>query len=1034
MIRGLSVVVVTLAFVLLDETTALAGGKTPLAFALAGILLLVNFLGYAELATSSPRPGGSYAQVQSTKGGWLAFLTGWMLILGSLAVSAMLAQGFGAQVTTLLRDHLDLTLPVWPWAAGLVLLLVVNNLLGTQTGPRRLTSLLLAVVLLLIGTLMAIPRIDLGYFQAPAPSWNRALPLVLAAFLGLETTTSLQGEMQRRQTHALRTMLLTPTLAIGIGALIFVVAIGVVGPQVLAQSSVPLALFGSRWLGGIGRPVVLITGALALGLSLNSVLRLAIRQIYIMSKDGYWPSILRQMHPRLGTPTWIIGIVGLLTLPLVFVPTTALAHIAGLIYLLVLMSVNLVLIRRPKSADSRLSLPFHPWIPALTLAIDLLLLLRLWGMAYLAVGIGTMGLGSLLYLTYARRHLIQAQEGVTIFKPPTTERGEPGRHRVLVPIANPATAGTLLRLAGTLARQQDGEVLALQVIVVPDQVPLEEGRRRAEASRVLLERAITQAQEEQFEIQTMTRVAHSVAQGILDTAREEEIDLILLGWRGYTRSFGASMGPVIDAVIRDAPCDVTVAKGDAWREAKKILVPTAGGPHAPIAARLAMLLSLAYGSEVTALHVQLGRATPEQMEENQRRIADTLNGLEFRTPPEQKVIVAESVVEGIVREAEGYDLVLLGASEEGLFDQFVFGTIPQQIAARVSKTAVIVRRYTGPTQLWIRKMTHSLSQLFPRLNVEEQLELREQMSSSAKPGVNYFVLIVLSSIIATLGLLLDSAAVVIGAMLVAPLMSPILAFSLGMVLSDVRLIRLSVEAVFKGVALALLVAIFLGVFSPFKQLTSEVLARTQPNLLDLGVALASGMAGAYALARKDVSAALPGVAIAAALMPPLSVAGLGLSLGEAYIAGGAFLLFLTNIASISLAGVIVFLLLGVRPQTWHPEARRQIRRSLLGFAVLVLVIAIPLGVIMSGIVQDTALRQEIQLVLEERARFEEAVLVDFEYRTDEENLVVVARIRSVETLDQAMVDTTADALSEHLNRPVTLEIITSPLIRSTGTP
>jgi uncharacterized hydrophobic protein (TIGR00271 family) len=697
------------------------------------------------------------------------------------------------------------------------------------------------------------------------------------------------------------------------------------------------------------------------------------------------------------------------------------------------MTVNLVLIRRPRSAHGGLALPFHPWVPGLTLAIDLLVL-RLWGLAYLAIGAGYLGLGLILYLTYVRTHLIQAQEGVTVFKPPTTDRGERTHPRVLVPIANPATAGTLLRLAGTLARQQEGEVLALQVIIVPDQVPLEEGRRRAEASRVLLERAIAQAQEERFEIQTMTRVAHNVAQGILDTAREEAIDLILLGWRGYTRSFGASMGPVIDAVIRDAPCDVTVAKGDAWREAKKILVPTAGGPHAPIAARLAMLLSQSYGSQVTALYVQLGRATPEQMEENQQRIAQTLNGLEFRTPPEQKVIVAESVVEGIVREAEGYDLVLLGASEEGLFDQFVFGTIPQQIAARVSKTAVIVRRYTGPTQLWVRKATHSLSQLFPRLNVEEQLELREQMSSSAKPGVNYFVLIVLSSIIATLGLLLDSAAVVIGAMLVAPLMSPILGFSLGMVLSDVRLIRLSIEAVVKGVALALLVAIFIGVFSPFKQLTSEVLSRTQPNLLDLGVALASGMAGAYALARKDVSAALPGVAIAAALMPPLSVAGLGLSLGEPYIAGGAFLLFLTNIASISLAGVIVFLLLGVRPQTWRPEARRQIRRSLLGFAVLVLVIAIPLGIIMSGIVQDTALRQEIQLVLEERARFEEAELVDFEYRTDEDNLVVVATIRSVEALDQAMVNAAADALSEHLNRPVTLEIITSPLIRSTGNP
>ncbi|MGD1993547.1 MAG: amino acid permease, partial [Anaerolineae bacterium] len=799
--RGLSVVVVALAFVLLGDATSMSGPMTPLALALAGLLLLVNFLSYAELATSSPRTEGAYAQIHSTEGGWQAFLTGWMLILGGLGISAMLAQGFGLQMTTLLRDHLDLTIPVQSWAVGLIVLMVVNNLLGTQTARRRLTTLLLVVILLLTGTLLALPRVNLAYFTAPSPHWGRAIPLLLAAFLGLEITTSLQGEMRRRQTHALRTMLLTPTLAIGVGVLVFVVAIGVVGPQTLARSPVPLAQLGMRRLGGIGRPVVLIIGALALALSLNSTLRLVIRQIYIMSKDGYWPAILRQIHPRLGTPTWIIGLVGLLTLPLIFVPTATLGRIAGLIYLLVLMSVNLALIRRPQSAQGGFRLPFHPWIPGLTLAIDLLVL-RLWGLAYLAAAVGCLGLGLVLYLTYARTHLIEAQEGVTVFKPPPAERGERGRHRVLVPIANPATAGTLLHLAGTLARQENGEVLALQVIVVPDQVPLEEGRRRAETSRVLLDRAIAQAQKEQFKIQTMTRVAHSVAQGILDTAREEEIDLILLGWRGYTRSFGASMGPVIDAVIRDAPCDVTVAKGDAWQEAKRILVPTAGGPHAPIAARLAMLLSQAYEAHVTALHVQLGRATPEQMEENRQRIARTLNGLKFSTPPEQKVIIAESVVEGIVREAEGYDLVLLGASEEGLFDQFVFGTIPQQIAARVSKTAVIVRRYTGPTQLWVRKLTHGLSRLFPRLNVEEQLELREEMSSSAKPGVNYFVLIVLSSIIATLGLLLDSAAIVIGAMLVAPLMSPILAFSLGMVLSDVRLIRLSIEAIFKGIAMA----------------------------------------------------------------------------------------------------------------------------------------------------------------------------------------------------------------------------------------
>ena len=160
------------------------------------------------------------------------------------------------------------------------------------------------------------------------------------------------------------------------------------------------------------------------------------------------------------------------------------------------------------------------------------------------------------------------------------------------------------------------------------------------------------------------------------------------------------------------------------------------------------------------------------------------------------------------------------------------------------------------------------------------------------------------------------------------------------------------------------------------------MARTQPTLLDLAVALTSGMAGAYALARKDVSAALPGVAIAAALMPPLGVVGLGLSLGSVQVASGAFLLFITNLASICLAGVIIFILLDVRPQTWQPEVQRRIRRRLIGFALLVLAIAIPLGIIMGGIVQDTAMQRTIWEILSEHALAQQRELVEFEYRSD----------------------------------------------------
>jgi uncharacterized hydrophobic protein (TIGR00271 family) len=251
-----------------------------------------------------------------------------------------------------------------------------------------------------------------------------------------------------------------------------------------------------------------------------------------------------------------------------------------------------------------------------------------------------------------------------------------------------------------------------------------------------------------------------------------------------------------------------------------------------------------------------------------------------------------------------------------------------------------------------------------------------------------------------------------------------------MVLGDVRLIRLSIEAMFKGVALALLIAVLIGIISPLKELTGEIIARTQPTLLDLAVALASGMAGAYSLSREEVSAALPGVAISAALMPPLSTAGLGLALGKPEVAGGAFLLFLANIAAISLAGVTVFILLGVRSQTWQPEEQRRVRRGLIGFGLLVLVIAIPLGVIMADIVRHAATRREIQEVLTEQMVAQAGQLVDFEHHLQREDLRVVATVQSVDGMTGAAVDAMAAVLSARLDRPVSLEVITLPVVRS----
>jgi uncharacterized hydrophobic protein (TIGR00271 family) len=210
---------------------------------------------------------------------------------------------------------------------------------------------------------------------------------------------------------------------------------------------------------------------------------------------------------------------------------------------------------------------------------------------------------------------------------------------------------------------------------------------------------------------------------------------------------------------------------------------------------------------------------------------------------------------------------------------------------------------------------------------ERKAEVIEELDQASSPGFDYFLLVMLSCSIATFGLITDSAAVIIGAMLVAPLMSPILGLSVASVVAEGKLFRRAFLALGTGIILALVLSTLWGWIAqilPFDlliNLPDEVLSRTRPTPFDLGIALAGGAAAAYALAQPRLSAALPGVAIATALMPPLCTAGIGLATNHWEVAFGAILLFVTNLAAISFAGILVFVALGFKPRRrearWH---------------------------------------------------------------------------------------------------------------------
>src|SRR3990167_1749333 len=201
-----------------------------------------------------------------------------------------------------------------------------------------------------------------------------------------------------------------------------------------------------------------------------------------------------------------------------------------------------------------------------------------------------------------------------------------------------------------------------------------------------------------------------------------------------------------------------------------------------------------------------------------------------------------------------------------------------------------------------RKRIKALLYLLARKTSHE--EVIEQVRADGQLSGRYIFMAVMSCGIAILGLLLSSPAVVIGAMLISPLMGPIMLMGFSLTILDVPAMRRAVFSMACGVVAALTISFLIVKLSPLTEVTPEILARTRPNLFDLLVAIFSGLAGGYAVIQRQ-GATIVGVAIATALMPPLAVTGYGLAVGSMAIAGGSFFLFMTNLLAIALSVTVL---------------------------------------------------------------------------------------------------------------------------------
>lgn len=1069
-------IAIGLLFPLANRLIPPAGPRVVLVSVVAGAILGLTLLNTLELVGGGTGRGGTFIMVHETLGGLVAFLAGWAVLASCVVVTAALAQSAGR--------HL---LAMWPAAdlapnyIGLVLFAAVVLVQVLQLVPRGrwLWPLVVALYgLLALIVASALPHVNVDRYVSPPTvpldDFLRATAWFMVAYAAFEAVLTSRRQMRNPARHLPRSLfivLVVVVLAYGGAAL---VAVGVGPPDMPSFLTLPDLLATGSFLPGWVVTGLVVAALLA---AMNGGMMTAARQLDALGREGALPPFLRRVWGTWSMPPLLFSTLLLATAPLiVWAPIEWLMGLAagGFLVAMTVLNATAIQSRRTEPERRRLFvLPFHPLIPAAAVALDVVLLLAL-PFGHLLSVVGWLAVGTIFWFAYARRHEVEAQEGVLVFGATGRQRDKrPDAYRILVPLGPEEERHLFLGIAAALAHQLDGEVVPLQVIPVSDPLAIEEGRRRARERNALFQWSTRVAENVGVPLYPITRLARSTSEGILDTATEEACDLILLPWAVGLPEETRYWESVVDPVIRRAPCDAAVlayksdrtrrprkvaegareahgpshatssANGEAIYPVARILVPTAGGPHAPLAVRLASLLAREYDATVTAVYVVEPDAPADVRTQGEERIRATLDAAQDEEPElpspdghgapadagsiETRLIVADDVVAGIADTGAEYDLVLIGASEQGLLDQVLFGNIPERIARASETPVMVVRRYRGLPRLWLQRTWDAVFDTLPTLTQEQRIEVYKEVRRGARPDVDFFIMIGLSAVIATVGLLQNSAAVIIGAMLVAPLFTPIVALSLATVQGNVRLLRLAVESTVKGVALAVGLAVLIGAVSPLVTVTAQIQARTQPNLFDLAVALASGAAGAYAIARKDVATALPGVAIAAALVPPISVAGIGLAIGNMDVAGGGALLFITNLIAITLAGSIVLLLLGFRPpRPGEGEARLQV--GLMTAIALVVIISIPLAAVFLGAVQDASVDRAIKRTLDTQlGDSSDITLVNYEFDAGDAAVDITVTLYVIDPQSVPNAVVLNDELSQAIGRPVRLYLVSIPI-------
>lgn len=723
-------------FVLTGIAAGVSGPASILAFALNGAVTLLTAFAYAELAAAIPEAGGGYAFVRRAFPGAIGFTAGWLLWFAYTVACSLYALGFAGYFWEFFIKYMpglaDFTFGLVSEHGAILgvtflvgFLFVRLNARGSEVTGQAENFLTVSKLLVLGVFIVYGMRAVLGAADDAAASFSPFFPqgfggvivamgLTFIAFEGYDLIATVAEEIKEPEKNIPRATFISLAITVVMYLLILFVALAAApGPdgqpswQFLGEyGETAIVRAAEGFMPAFGVAVIVFGGLLSTMSALNATVMASSRVAFSMGRDRLLPDAMAQIHPERRTPHVAILVTGVILLAMALtLPIEAVGSAASLIFLLTFAMVNLsVIVLRRKAPDlpRRYKVPLYPVVPILGIVLNLFLAIYQFTFQPLAwyVTIGWIALGLALYYSYSAKRAAAVQPQLLEVAAATTA---PDQRSVVIPLHNPNHVYSLLNYAEPMARARGLDAVAITVVEVPRQLPIQQGLEFVPRTESLLFRAEEHAVMTGTHLRTDVVVAHRASDGIMAGVARHNADLLVMGWKGYTDTRDRVFGEVADRIIRHAPCDLAVIKLASTDAPRRCLFPTAGGPHAVLAAQVLSTLATVFQMSITICNVVEPKATAQERAEAERWIQRTRTQITADVEIHHQVLEARTIAGGIAKASRDYDLVVLGAAREPWYQQVLFGEIPEKVARYSPASVLVVKQYEGRLRSLLKK-------------------------------------------------------------------------------------------------------------------------------------------------------------------------------------------------------------------------------------------------------------------------------------------------------------------------------------------